>query len=50
MKYTLEFPFRSISGVMERQTDKNGATRILIARKDGTMYWRTYYPRGYKGF
>ena len=45
MKYKLEFPFRTISGVMDRQIDRHGNVRTLIARKDGTMYWRTDYAK-----
>jgi len=45
MKYKLDYPFRSISGVVERRTMSDGTRINLIARKDGTMYWQTNYPR-----
>jgi len=45
MKYKLEFPFRSISGVMDRKIEHNGIVRTLIARKNGTLYWRTDFPK-----
>lgn len=45
MKYKLDFPFRSVSGVMERRIEHNGTRVTLIARKDGTMYWRHDNPR-----
>ena len=45
MKYQLEAPFRSISGVVERRRMPDGSIESLVARKDGTMYWRRKYPR-----
>ena len=45
MKYQLEAPFRSISGIVEKRRTPDGGIEILIARKDGTMYWRKKYPR-----
>ena len=45
MKYKLIYPFASISGVIERRYDHDGAVRTLIARKNGTMCWRKTYPR-----
>ena len=45
MKYQLEAPFRSISGIVEKRRTHDGGIEILIARKDGTMYWRRKYPR-----
>jgi len=45
MKYQLDSPFKSISGVIERRRLPDGSVLSLVARKDGTMYWRTYYPR-----
>ena len=45
MKYKLDSPFRSISGVVERRRMYDGTRITLIARKDGTMYWRHDNPR-----
>ena len=45
MKYQLEAPFRSISGIVEKRRTHDGGIEILIARKDGTMYWRRKYAR-----
>ena len=45
MKYKLEAPFRYISGVIERRYNSDGSRTSLIARKDGTLFWRTDYPR-----
>ena len=45
MKYELVAPFKSISGVIERRQMRDGSIRSLIARKDGTMYWRSQRPR-----
>ena len=44
MRYQLELPFKSISGVVERRQMRDGSIRSLIARKDGTMYWRSQRP------
>lgn len=40
MQYLLEPPFASISGVVTRKTLPNGTKLTLIAKKDGTLYWR----------
>ena len=40
MKYQLQSPFRSISGVIERRYNHDGTCETLIARKDGTIFWR----------
>ena len=45
MKYELEAPFRSISGIVEKRRTREGEIELLIARKDGTMYWRSQRPR-----
>ena len=45
MKYELVAPFKSISGIVEKRRTHDGGIEVLIARKDGTMYWRRKYPR-----
>lgn len=45
MKYELVAPFKSISGVVEKRRTREGEIELLIARKDGTMYWKRKYPR-----
>ena len=45
MKYKLDAPFASISGVVARIKHNDGSRMNLIARKDGTLYWQTVYPR-----
>ncbi len=45
MKYELVAPFKSISGIVEKRRTREGGIELLIARKDGTMYWRRKYPR-----
>ena len=45
MKYKLDAPFASVSGVVARIKNHDGSRSNLIARKDGTLYWQTYYPR-----
>ena len=40
MKYKLEAPFLSVSGVVARRTYPDGTRETLIARKDGTIFWR----------
>ena len=45
MKYQLDSPFKSISGVVERRRLADGSVMSLVARKDGTLYWRRQYPR-----
>ena len=45
MKYELVAPFKSISGIVEKRRTHDGGIEVLIARKDGTMYWKRQYPR-----
>ena len=45
MKYQLEAPFRSISGVIERKRLSDGSVKSLVVKKDGTMYWQHRKPR-----
>ena len=45
MRYQLELPFKSISGIVEKRRTHEGGIELLIARKDGTMYWRSQRPR-----
>ena len=40
MKYKLEFPFQSISGVISRQQLADGSVRTIYCRKDGVMVTR----------
>jgi hypothetical protein len=49
MKYTLEAPFKSISGTIERKRLRDGRVITIYARKDGVIAKRTYYPRGTVG-
>ncbi len=49
MKYKLEAPFRYISGVIERRYNSDGSCESLIARKDGTIFWRRTYRRYHHG-
>ena len=49
MKYELVAPFKSISGIVEKRRTHDGGIEVLIARKDGTMYWKRKYPRRAQG-
>ena len=49
MRYKLDAPFASISGVVARIKHSDGSRTNLIARKDGTLYWQTIYPRRGRG-
>lgn len=49
MKYKLDAPFASISGVVAKIINHDGSRTNLIARRDGTLYWQTIYPRRGRG-
>ncbi|MBO4369757.1 MAG: hypothetical protein J5808_00155 [Paludibacteraceae bacterium] len=49
LKFTLEAPFRSISGVVSRKRYPDGRVKSVVVTKRGTMYERTYYPKGRSG-
>jgi hypothetical protein len=40
MKYKLDLPFKSISGVVTRKVLEDGTTISLIAKNNGTLYWK----------
>ena len=49
LKVTLNPLFESVSGVLSRKRLKDGRVRSTIITKRGTMYERTYYPKGWSG-
>ena len=46
LKFTLEAPFKSMSGVISRKRYPDGRVESVIATKRGTLYNRTCYPKG----
>ena len=44
LKYKLEAPFESISGVVSRKRFADGHVESIIATKKGTLYTRKWYP------
>ena len=45
LKFTLEAPFKSMSGVISRKRYPDGRVESVIATKHGTIYKRTTYPK-----
>ncbi|MBR1473678.1 MAG: hypothetical protein IJ602_05400 [Paludibacteraceae bacterium] len=46
LHFTLEAPFKTMSGVISRKRFEDGRVESLIATKRGTIYKRTTYPKG----
>ena len=46
LKFTLEAPFKTMSGVVSRKRFADGRVESVIATKRGTLYKRTSYPNG----
>ena len=46
LHFTLEAPFKSMSGVVSRKRFADGRVESVIATKRGTLYKRTTYPKG----
>ena len=46
LHFTLEAPFKSMSGVVSRKRYPDGRVESVIATKRGTLYKRTSYPKG----
>ena len=46
LKFTLEAPFKTMSGVVSRKRYEDGRVESVIATKRGTLYKRTSYPKG----
>ena len=44
LHYTLDAPFKSISGVISRKRFSDGHVETIVATKKGTIYKRTWYP------
>ena len=44
LHYTLDAPFKSISGVISRKRFPDGHVETIVATKKGTIYKRTWYP------
>ena len=49
LKVTLNPLFESVSGVLSRKRLPDGRVKSTIITKRGTMYERTYYPKGWAG-
>ncbi len=45
LHYTLDAPFKSISGVISRKRFSDGHVETIVATKRGTIYKRTWYPK-----
>jgi hypothetical protein len=46
LKFTLEAPFKTMSGVVSRKRYSDGRVESVVATKRGTLYKRTTYPKG----
>ena len=46
LHFTLEAPFKSMSGVVSRKRFADGRVETIVATKRGTIYKRTTYPKG----
>ncbi len=46
LKFTLEAPFKTMSGVISRKRFPDGRVETVIATKRGTIYKRTTSPKG----
>ncbi|MBR1878217.1 MAG: hypothetical protein IJ814_04330 [Paludibacteraceae bacterium] len=46
LRFTLESPFRTMSGVISRKRLADGRVETVIATKRGTIYKRTSFHKG----
>ena len=46
LHFTLEAPFKTMSGVVSRKRYEDGRVETVIATKRCTLYKRTCYPKG----
>ena len=47
LHFTLEAPFKTMSGVVSRKRYPDGRVETVVATKKGTLYKRTTYPKGF---
>ena len=45
LHFTVEAPFKTMSGVISRKRFPDGRVESVIATKRGTIYKRTTYPK-----